>query len=141
MSVRGTLSLGLPAAGLDRRLQAVHASRPELDVRAGDAVAGHDGRGVFVPDGAEHVEAYGGEAEFVAEGLEREAVPCGVQLLELGDVDFGVGLLFQQVDAQTVVGGALLRDGREPGHGELVVGGDAAKGQARAVRAKRDVCR
>lgn len=141
MSVRGTLPLGLPAAGLDRRLQAVDASGPELDVRAGDVVAGHDGGGVVIPDGAEHVEAYGGEAEFVAERLEREAVSCGVQLLELGDVDGLTRFLLQQVDAQAVVRSALLRDGREPGHGELVVGDDAAEGQARAVRAERDVCR
>lgn len=137
--VRGTLSLGLPAARLDRRLQAVDARRPELDVCAGDAVAGHDGGGVVVPDGAEHVEADGREAELVAERLEREAVAGGVQLLELGDVDGGAGFLLQQVDAQAVVGRALLRDGRQPGDGELVGGCDAAEGQGGAVGRERDV--
>lgn len=69
MSIRRTLSLGLPAARLDRRLQAVHARRPELDVCAGHVVARHDAGGVVVPDTAEHVEAHGREAELVAEGL------------------------------------------------------------------------
>lgn len=77
----------------------MHARRSELDVRAGNVVAGHDAGGVFVPDAAEHVKAHGGEAELVAEGLEGEAVAGGVQLLELSDVDLGVGLLLKEVDA------------------------------------------
>lgn len=139
MSICRTLSLGFPTARLDGRLQAAHARRPELDVGAGHAVASHDAGGVFVPDAAEHVEAHGGEAELVAEGLEGEAVARGVQLLEFCNVERGVGLLLEEVDAQAVVGAALLGGGRQPGHGELVGGADPAQRERGVVWAERDV--
>lgn len=59
VAILGTLALGFPTTGLDGWFEAVDSGWAELDVGAGDVVAGHDGGGVFVPDGAEHVEAKG----------------------------------------------------------------------------------
>lgn len=127
MAVLGALALGLPAAGLDGGFEAADTRGTELEIGAGEVVALHDGGGVVVPDGAEEVEAEGLEGEFVAEGLEGEVVAGGVELFELGDVELGAGGLLEEEDAQAVVGGAFLREGGQPGDGELVGGEDAGE--------------
>lgn len=139
VAVLWSLALGLPSARLDGWLHAVHARGSELDVAALDVVALHHRCRVLVPYGSEDVEAEGGEAELVAEGLEGEAVALGVELLELGHVNTLTGLLLEEVDAQTVVGGALLGESGQPGHGELVLGLYPAQGQRSVCRAERNV--
>ena len=139
VAILGTLAFGFPTTGLDGRFEAVDSGWAELDVRAGDVVAGHDGGGVFVPDGAEHVEAKGGEAELVAEGLDGEAVAGGVCLLEFGDVNGLAGLLFEEDDGEAVVRGTFLREGGQPGQSELRGVLDAAEGEGGVVGAEGDV--
>lgn len=117
----------------------MHTRWSELDLAALDVVALHDGCSVLVPYGPEQVEAEGGEAELVAEGLEGEAVALGVELLELGYVDTLAGLLLEEIDAQTVVGGTFLGEGGQPGHGELVLGLYPAQGQRSVCGAERNV--
>lgn len=139
MAVLGALSLGFPATRLDGRLEAVDARRTQFDVGAGQVVAGHDGRRVLVPDGTEHVEADGLHLELVAERLEREAVTVRVPGLERRHVDFFAGLLLEHVDAETVVRGALLGKGGQPGESQLVLLLDAAERQRRVGGPEWDV--
>lgn len=139
MAVLGPLSLGLPTARLDGRLQAVHTRGPQLDIGTGDAVAGHDGGRVLVPHGPEQAEAKGREAKLVTHRLEGESVACSVQLLQRGDVDLVAGALLEQVDAQPVIRGALLRKGGHPGDGQLVLGDDFAQRERRVGGAEGDV--